>query len=168
MTDDILTPQGRFKAGAGAARWRPRLAATLEIIAAEAARLTDEWWIIGSAAAALSGAEIADVRDVDLLLGEGDARALLERWASVRNVPTDPDQKFHSAIFARFEHGPLPIEAFGGFEMKIRSRWRKVTPLTRVTRGAVFTPSVAEQIAILEAMDRDKDRLRAAALRALL
>lgn len=52
--------------------------------------------------------------------------------------------------------------------MRVRGAWREVRPLTREARGGVFTPSVAEQIALLEAMGRDKDRARIAALRARL
>ena len=63
-------------AGSNPSRWRPRLAETLGLIAAAAPAFTDEWWIIGSAAAALAGADIAEVRDVDLLLSERDATAL--------------------------------------------------------------------------------------------
>ena len=151
-----------------AARWRPRLAETLATIAAVADRLEDEWWIIGSAAAALSGADIDVVRDVDLLLSERDARRLLDLWISRPCAGAAPDRQFRSAVFARFDDTPLPVEAFGGFEMMVRGKWRAVLPLTRDARGGVFTPSPAEQIALLDAMGRDKDRARAAALKRLL
>lgn len=151
-----------------AARWRPRLADTLARIADAASRLDDDWWIIGSAAAALSGADVPIVRDVDLLLSEADARRLLGLWAGEPRTGAAPDAQFRSAVFARYDAAPLPIEAFGGFEMKIRDRWRPVAPLTRIARGGVFTPSVAEQIALLEAMGRDKDAARIAALTARL
>ncbi len=148
-----------------AARWRPRLAQTLTRIAGIADQFTDDWWIIGSAAAALSGAEIATVNDVDLLLGEADARRLLDLWAGEAPRPAAPDAQFRSAVFARFEMFPLPIEAFGGFEMRVRGRWRAISPLTRIAQGPVFTPSVAEQIVFLETMDRAKDAPRIAALK---
>lgn len=151
-----------------AARWRPRLAQTLSKIVAVSDRFQDDWWIIGSAAAALCGAEIAVVRDVDLLLSEADARRLMDLWAGESRRSAAPDALFRSAVFARFEASPLPIEAFGGFEMSARGRWRAVAPLTRMATGAVFTPSVAEQIALLEVMDREKDRTRIAALKARL
>lgn len=151
-----------------AARWRPRLAAAIGRIADIAPAFDNEWWVIGSAAAAISGADVADVRDVDLLLGEEDARRLIDRWSAAPKSSAVPDDRFRSVVFARFEHASLAIEAFGGFEMKVRGVWRTVRPLTRVARGDVFTPSIAEQIALLEAMGRDKDRQRIAALRPLL
>lgn len=150
-----------------AARWRPRLAETLAVIADASRGFEDEWWIIGSAAAALAGADVSIVRDVDLLLSENDARRLLGLWMLGKQSGANPDPQFRSAVFARFEETPLAIEAFGGFEMKVRGNWRAVAPLTREACGGVFTPSVAEQIAIFEAMGRDKDRARADALRRL-
>ena len=150
-----------------AARWRPRLAETLAVISKAAASFDDEWWVIGGAAAALAGADIADIGDVDLLLSEGDARRLLAAWpAAPASAP--PSDRFRSAVFRRFDHAPLAIEAFGGFEMKVRGRWRAILPLTREAISGVFTPSVAEQIALLEIMARDKDRRRIDALRARL
>lgn len=151
-----------------AARWRPRLAETLSIIASAAPEFEDEWWIIGSAAAALAGAEIAEVRDVDVLLSERDAHGLLKRWAVAPRSAAAPSSQFRSAVFARFEHAPLAIEAMGGFEMRVRGEWRRVWPSTRELRGGVFAPSVAEQIALLEAMGREKDLPRIEALRARL
>ncbi len=151
-----------------AARWRPRLAQTLTRIAAVSGQFTDDWWIIGSAAAALSGAEVAIVRDVDLLLSEADARRLLDLWAGKPHKNATPGAQFRSAVFARYEAPPLPIEAFGNFEINIRGQWRAIAPLTREARGAVFTPSVAEQIALLQAMGRPKDDARIAALTARL
>jgi hypothetical protein len=151
-----------------AARWRPRLAAAIAEIAGVSAWFEDDWWVIGSAAAALSGADIDAVRDVDLLLSENDARRLLELWKGEPSCGPAPDPQFRSSVFARFENTSLPVEAFGGFEMRIRGHWRAVTPLTREARGRIFTPSIAEQIALLEAMGREKDSARAAALRRLL
>lgn len=144
----------------GAGRWRPRLAETLELVASAAPAFQDDWWIIGSAAAALCGANIANVADVDLLVSEGDAARLLALWADVAAAPADPSDRFRSAIFARFDHAPLPIEVFGGFEVRVGDDFRPVRLLSREARGGVFTPSVAEQIALLKTMGRAKDLAR--------
>lgn len=151
-----------------ATNWRPRLAETLSMIAGVAPAFEDEWWIIGSAAAALAGADIAEVRDVDLLLSENDARRLGDLWSDIPKSAAGASGQFRSAVFARFEQAPLAIEIMGGFEMKVRGDWRKITPLTRIARDGVFTPSIAEQIALLEAMGREKDAARIEALRAAL
>jgi hypothetical protein len=150
-----------------AARWRPRLAATLNVIADASPAFADEWWIIGSAAAALAGAEIADVRDVDLLLSERDAEALLSRWQDAPKLAVRPSDDFRSAVFARFGHARLPIEVMGGFEMRVRDQWRAVKPLSRIRHGDVYAPSAAEQIVLYQAMNRLKDAARIRALTAL-
>lgn len=150
------------------AQWRPRLAEALDRIVEAAPAFEDEWWIVGSAAAALAGAEIAEVRDVDLLLSENDAHRLADLWSDKPKSAADESSQFRSAAFWRFESGPFAIEAMGGFEMKVRGEWRKIRPLTRIARGDVFTPSIAEQIALLEVMGRDKDAARISALRAAL
>ena len=146
------------------ARWRPRLSRTLLLIAEATEDFRDDWWVIGSAAAALVGAEIVEMRDVDLLVSPDDFDRLAARWPEAV-VAAAPDGKFRSAKFLRHCASALPVEAFAGFEMNIRDRWRAVAPMTREAHGGVFTPSAAEQIALLETMGRDKDRRRAALLR---
>lgn len=147
--------------------WRPRLAASAAIIEEEAVRFGDDWWIIGSAAAALSGAALAEINDVDLLLSERDARALIDRWRARVRSAVGPSGQFRSKVFAHFAELPLPVDVMGGFEMRVGGAWRNVVPLTRERRGGVYTPSIAEQIELLEAMGREKDRQRIAALRAI-
>lgn len=140
---------------------------TLDLVAEAAAAFKDDWWIIGSAAARLSGAAVDDVADVDLLLSAGDAKALIARFPKEKIAPKKASGQFRSSVFARIIAAPLPIEAMADFEMSIGGVWRPVVPRTREARGRWFTPAVAEQIALLEAMGRAKDGPRLAALRAL-
>jgi len=65
----------------------PALTAPLAAVAAAASEAAGHWWVIGSAAAALHGAEAGLVGDVDLLFAEpGDARRMLAGWGG-RAVP---------------------------------------------------------------------------------
>lgn len=145
----------------------PPLTAALEEIAEAAADFTDQWWIIGSAAAALAGADVGAIGDVDLLLSSADGAALAARWTD-RRLPDPPaSAQFRSGFFARFRSPGLPIEAMGDFEIEIAGHWRRVAPATRVPAGRVFIPSVGEQMTIFAAMDRLKDAARVAALRKL-
>lgn len=150
-----------------APRLGPHLTQTIKWIVGEAPLFEDDWWIIGSAAAALSGAEISGIRDVDLLLSERDARGLFERWGRAPQTPA-PDPQFRSTLFERFLHSALPIDAFAGFEIRQAGKWRPVRLQTREQRGGCFTASIAEQIALLQAMGRPKDGERIRALQALL
>ena len=136
----------------------------LEMVADLAAPAADPWWIIASAAVALHGAPIEDVRDVDLLMSEEDARRTLVR-AGVEPRSGQGTDRFRSAVFGTWLGAPVPIEIFGGFEMAGAAGWTRVRPETRepVTVGGkvLFVPSAAELRAMLLGFGRPKDLARA-------
>jgi hypothetical protein len=132
---------------------------------------TDPWCLIGSAAARLLGAEV-DVADVDVLVSRADAETLVSCWGDRRDagyVPAD-DGRFRSH-FARFRFPGMPMEVMGGLEHAAGEGWQAAAPGRLVLVGveglAVPVPSLDEQIRMLDAFGRDKDRVRAAALRRL-
>jgi hypothetical protein len=135
---------------------------TLGEVARIAPRLADEWWVIGSAAIALSGVNI-EVLDVDLLISERDARMLLDGWAAAR-VVSDGQDRFRSI---QGVHGdtPIPIAVMGALEVKVEDRWAPVTPNTRVpvdlTVGRIYIPDTADQLALLLMFRRPQDLVRA-------
>jgi len=140
----------------------------LAMIAEAAAAFRDPWRIIGSAAAILAGADAGVVRDIDLLLSMRDIAALKARWRALPASGPAPSATFRSAAFHRFET-PFPVEAMAGFEIRTaQGDWVTVEPKTRIRRGRLFIPSVAEQIEILRLMGREKDAPRIAALARLL
>lgn len=138
---------------------------TLGLIADAARHFADPWWIIGSAAARLSGAAIDNVADVDILASLRDGERLIELWGGA--APAKSSAQFRSKLFARFDTTPLPVEAMAEFDMLIGGVWLRVQPATRIETAGVFIPSVEEQIEILAMMARPKDARRAAALRAM-
>jgi hypothetical protein len=145
----------------------PPLHATLVDIAARMVPARDPWWIIASAAMALHGATPIDVADIDLLTSERDARALL---AALDLTPQPPAATplFRSALFARWEAPPLPVEIMAGFQVNTPQGWHSIHPATRqpITLGGatLFIPSVEELIAHCRLFDRPKDRERATIL----
>ncbi|HEV2623162.1 MAG TPA: hypothetical protein VGU65_13900 [Frateuria sp.] len=131
----------------------------------------EPWCLVGSAAARLLGAEVG-VADVDVLVSRADAEVLASRWADRRDpcyAPADGG-RFRS-LFARFRFPGMPVEVMGGLEHDAGEGWQAVTPGRLVLVGleglAVPVPSLDEQIRIFESFGRDKDRVRAAALRRL-
>lgn len=137
------------------------LAAALDRVAAAMADARDPWWIIGSAAVALHGAQ-AEVADVDLLTSVRDAEALLARHGgATRPAPSD---LFRSRVFGRIAGPSLPIEVMAGFEVRTPEGWRSVSPRTRLAVAGVFVPDRAELLEMLGWFGRDKDRVRAASL----
>ncbi len=145
----------------------PELTETLRQIATEAADAKDDWWIIGSAAVALHGGATGPVKDVDLLMSERDAAALLRR-VGVEPAPGVADALFHSRVRASWTAPPVPVDVMGGFSFAAAEGWRAPALATReavaADAGQVFVPSVAELKALLMSFGREKDLARAAML----
>jgi len=124
----------------------------------------DDWWIIGSAAVALHGADVANVRDVDLLMSARDARQLLERVGG-RPRDSKPSTLFRSEVFGTWYDPPLPIEVMGGFSLNTGNGWRPVLLKSREERRVeghdFYVPSVGELKELLRSFGRPKDIERA-------
>jgi hypothetical protein len=148
----------------------PELAETLGRISEAASHAIDPWWIIGSAAVVLHGGNVPHVKDVDLLMSARDADALLRRIGEVPRGGTG-NGRFRSEVFGTWSKPPIPVEAFGGFEVAVAGSWRRVSLATReaVTVGTarVFVPARDELVRLLESFGRPKDVERAALLRGM-
>ena len=155
--------------GRRAGRGAPLNAALAETLARVADLLADThepWWIIAGAAALLHGVQ-KPVHDVDVLLGEDDARRLA-KTLSLPAAPGGADPRFRSALFLTWRGAPLPIEFMARFELRTGDAWHPVAFATRkpitVGRATVFVPAREELRALLLALDRSKDHARAALL----
>lgn len=148
----------------------PQLEATFDVIARDCAGLSDPWWVFGSAGMALVGVPDLAPPDVDLIVTERDALTLIALWDAKR-VAAAPSPLFRSAIFAKADNTPIPIEVMAGFEAFSDGVWSPVMPATRLgvlwKGGALFTPSAAEQAQICRRFGRPKDLARVALLEAL-
>lgn len=111
----------------------------------------------------LLGADTA-VADIDLLVGERDARALAA-LPGVALASSDAHPRFRSRVFARWPRGDRDVEIMGGLMLAEGSGWAALVPATRVAVAVgdetVFVPAREEMIAILTRFGRDKDRARA-------
>lgn len=137
---------------------------TLVMVAELCVSAADPWWVISSAAVALHGARVDDVRDVDLLMSGRDARAALVRVGVEPHAGRATDQ-FRSAVFGTWQVPPLPVEIFGDFDFAGPDGWTRVAPATRepVAIGGqiLFVPSAAELKQMLIGFGRPKDLARA-------
>ena len=150
----------------------PALYATLaDVVPDLHVHCVDPWCLIGSAAALVLGAGVS-VADVDVLTSRADADTLMQVWAPQREPAFAPpdDDRFRSH-FARFRFPGAPVEVMGGLELHLDDRWQPVVPGKLVLAGvnglAVPVPCIDDQLRLLESFGREKDRRRAAALRAL-
>jgi hypothetical protein len=128
----------------------------------------DDWWIIGSAAVALHGAEPPIVADIDLLTGRDDALRLAALWGATPEPPGDHGL-FRSAI--HFEHaleGAI-VDVMAELEVNGAAGWKRLEPKTRVPiplgEAKLYAPTRSELIEILRRFGRPKDLERAALLR---
>jgi hypothetical protein len=130
----------------------------------------DPWVVIGSAAARLAGAEVT-VADVDVLTSARDARALASHWqARLLATEAAKDADRFRSQFARFDF-PVPVEVMGDLELASPDGWAAVrveaTRTVQIDGVGVPIPTLAEQLRLLEAFGRPKDRERAERLRRL-
>lgn len=146
----------------------PELAKGLQALAAAMADATDPWWIIGSAAVALHGAEGLTVADIDLLTSRAEALRLAAAWGATPDPPGD-STLFRSAV--HFEHRLVgaTIDVMADLEVNAPDGWTVLRPASRVTvpvgAATLYAPDRAELIEILRLFGRPKDLARAALLR---
>lgn len=132
---------------------------------------SDDWCIIGSAAARLIGADVV-AADIDVLCTRRDAAALMAHWQPWRDHGHAlADGKRFRSHFARFKLAAMPVEIMGDLELCMDGAWRHVQVERMVERGVdgmrVPIPDLAGQIRLLESFDRAKDHQRAQLLRRL-
>lgn len=147
----------------------PDLEATLARLAdAVGGEASEPWWIIGSAAVALHGAAVADIRDVDLMMGLADAQRLLAQLG-LQPEPDSHHPQFRSELFAVWWETPVPVEVFAGFSLANPEGWRPAVLQTReavsVLGRTLYVPSKHELHELLLSFGRPKDLDRARLLR---
>jgi hypothetical protein len=147
----------------------PELATALADVAARMRGAERPWWIVGSAAVALHGAQTS-VADIDLLTDAATARAVLAS-AGLPARPGAGSRLFRSEVFGTIAAGPLPVEVMGALWLGEEGGWRRVSLVTRqpveVGGATLWVPDRAELVALLRRFGRAKDLARAALLEAL-
>jgi hypothetical protein len=73
------------------------LSATLNSLAGAMTAAEDDWWIFGSAAAALHGVEVDCVTDIDVLVSSADAHRLMAKY-SLANLADGGSDRFRSDV----------------------------------------------------------------------
>jgi len=127
----------------------------------------DDWWIIGSAAVAMHGADPGPMSDIDVLLSIRDLDALYERLP-LEDTRDSRKGQFLSERFGVWRELAMPVEFMAGFKQEIDGFWTEVTLSTRqqiqIADRNLFVPERAELISLLQQFGRPKDLRRAAAL----
>lgn len=129
----------------------------------------DPWWIIGSTAMLLAGAEGIQPHDIDLLSSAATVSGVLRHAGQLPPEPI-PSGRFHSHPFARISSpAALSIEVMGDLAVFSDGEWQRVWPKSRQAVrvagvGTVYIPDAAEQIEIKLLFGRKKDQEKIAVL----
>src|SRR6185312_4305899 len=136
----------------------PEFVRSAELIA-RVMPVDSDWWIIGSAALALGGIDLAP-RDIDVFA----ASDVIETARLRLDVAAAPSysNRFRSRPYFQFHpEGGLEIDFMGGLEVRAAGMWRNLhiesripTPVGNVS---LFVPSLDDQAAILRLFGRPKD-----------
>lgn len=118
-----------------------------------------DWWVIGSAALALSGIDV-EPRDIDVFA----ASEVIEAARAALNVPAMPSgsDRFRSQpYFQFFPTGGLEIDFMGGLQVHSAGEWidLRIESKLLVSCGKIglFVPSLDDQVRILTLFGRPKD-----------
>ncbi|ESQ77142.1 hypothetical protein ABAC402_01720 [Asticcacaulis sp. AC402] len=127
----------------------------------------DDWWLIGSVAARLSGIDL-EPEDVDVLGSRDTIEAFVHNLGGGVIAGSGSDL-FRSTPFVRVAvAGGLAIEMMGDLHLNTGG-WQPLTVKTRVAvptaTGIVYIPSLAEQADIFESFGRPKDLAKARLIR---
>jgi len=127
--------------------------------------LKDNFYLIGSAALNLSGVNLDEMYDIDILVSDRDADFLRAEWRNrliKENITTD-DELF-SSKFARYKFSVLDIEIMGDLKVNKKGIWERleITENESITVGnfEIKIPTLDEQKRILQLFGREKDKKR--------
>ena len=140
--------------------------AALALVAETLADAEDDWWLVGGAAVALQGLDIA-IADIDVLMSRRDIDRVIARLgiAPVQGVASD---RIRSEVWARWTTPPAAVDLMTGLKVRSDGRWMRVAPASRqavnVEGRTLYVPARSELIEILRLFGRPKDLERAEGL----
>jgi len=125
----------------------------------------NDFFVIGAAAMILSGVDVGDTEDVDILTSEQNARILKNYLAkdTIDDYTPQRSDLFRS-FFNRYKTQLMDIEVMGNLEVNINGKWTLLTieDYTVYTIGDldIKLPTLQEQRRILTLFGREKDMRR--------
>lgn len=138
---------------------------TLLSIATELQVINSEFFIIGASAMILSGIEIGETSDIDILTTEVNAYKLQHSLKAYMEIAPEIKENdlFHSN-FARFNLPLMDIEIMGNLQIRKNGIWESVSvqEYREVSIGEIVVkiPTIEEQKRILSLFGREKDLKR--------
>ncbi|MFN2101131.1 1-acyl-sn-glycerol-3-phosphate acyltransferase [Altererythrobacter sp. MF3-039] len=144
------------------------LAATLAQLGELLGQSEDDWWVIGSAAAFLHGADAGTIADVDVIVGQSDFERLARHPHFQRYEDIDRTH-FSSTAIGKWTNAPMSIEVMCELHVRQDDQWHQVVFESRQrvehSGQVLYVPERLELIRLFERFGRQKDVERAQALR---
>ena len=127
--------------------------------------LQNDFFIIGSSALILTGIEIEDTLDIDILTSSKDADFLKQSWKDrcIKEYNTQDNDLFRSN-FSRYNFNLLDVEILGELEVQRNNNWEQliIQDYTVISKDEIEIklPTIKELERILKLFGRDKDILK--------
>ena len=144
---------------------KDKIVQTIIDIRPQLEEIASEFYIIGASAMILSGVDIGDTSDIDILTTESNATKLsylLKTYLDF-NPETKDDDLFQSN-FSRLKLPLKDVEVMGDLRVKNNHAWQPVCVQAyreiSIEGFLVKIPTLEEQKRILSLFGRDKDRMR--------
>ena len=110
-----------------------------------------------------TGVDPGEIHDIDVLVSEADAEALIDAFA-LTNQADGGSAHFRSEYFLVPPLGEIRVEIMAGYHIFSEAAWMPVCPTTRqaiaVGSATVFVPERQDQVDLLTRLGRPKDRAR--------
>ncbi len=141
---------------------KERIERTIADIATNLAQTKDDFFIIGASALLLSGIDIENTEDIDILTSRQDALILQKLWKD--NIASNHIPK-HSDLFRsnfnRYKFQWIDVEVMGGLEVNTQEGWILLTVNDYIVHNIgdieIKIPTLQEQRRILTLFGREKD-----------
>ncbi len=144
---------------------KEKIIKTLVEVADKLQDIKSEWCIIGASAMILSGIEITETSDIDILTtneGADELKQSLRKYMEIVSK-TKEDDLFRSN-FARFKLPLMDIEVMGGLQVRKNGRWQHVRiddfSVISIENMVIKIPTLNEQKRLLSLFGREKDLKR--------
>lgn len=144
---------------------KERIIRTIASITNELQEAAPEFYVIGASAMILSGIEIGETSDIDILTTEVNSsrlQRLLNRYMEI--APKTKEDDLFRSDFARFNLPLMDIEVMGNLQIKKGNVWQSVCvhEYKEMLIGdlTVRMPTIKEQKRILALFGREKDLKR--------
>ncbi|MBK0377877.1 nucleotidyltransferase family protein [Mucilaginibacter segetis] len=135
--------------------------------------ISADFFVIGAAGIVLSGFDIGDTSDIDILTTRDNSDKLQLAWHDKQEInPILKEVNLFRSNFARFKFPLMDVEVMGDLEIKKDNEW---IPLIindyhriHLDKISLNVPTINEQIRILHLFDRPKDNKRINTLNKLI